>query len=567
MLNKEVMSKLLLSILLLLATSAYCVAQNLVPNPSFEDKQNCPGSFGQIACPLTTPPFPTTVTDWISAVPNSPDYYNACSGSIYASIPVNYHGNHPARTGSAYVGIVGFSGHPSNGPSGCYFEYVECKLTQPLQAGSTYIVSCYVQLASRKDTPAAVNLVAMKQLGAFLSNIRVDNYSTPINYTPTHLTQTNGAFMSSETNWQYISGEYTATGGEEWLTLGWFNYNNQNPAFQNVYPTTTLPNTPNISYYLIDDVSVIKKPSCDTVYNYTDTVLCNSNSLPITLNSTYTDASTQYSWSNGGNSISTNASIVGKYWCIATNGCNLTVDTFNIYLNDDKHYGSTDTLICSPDSITLSTRDNALSYLWSTGDTTHTISPTKYGSYWCTTQVGCSQYIDTIILKPLSLITNIDLGKDVDICDEQSITLGKLYPGDNNYSWNNGEGSCCILAQKQGLYILTVSDQCVTLTDSIRVDKHGCQDCFFVPSAFTPNGDGLNDILRPIPQCDIEHYIFRIYNRWGEMVYQTRTLNIGWNGQYKGQPADIGTYYYYIEYNTKQDETKRLHKGDITIIK
>lgn len=560
------MSKLL-AVVFLLTISFYAIAQNLVPNPSFESINNCPTSFGQIQCPLVTPPFSPTVNDWISAVPNSPDYYNACSGSIYASVPTHFHGTHPARTGNAYVGIVGYSGYPVNGPSGSYFEYVECQLTQPLVAGRTYIISCYMRMAFKFDPLHTPNIVALRELGALVTTTQTISNTTPINSSFTPLTRSTGGYIDSDTTWIYVSGEYKATGGEVWLTLGSFNDDNVNPDFGQVFPRTTLPLTTFMNYTLIDDVSVVEKPNCDTFYNTYDTILCNSKSLPLNISSSYTDAGVSYLWNNNVTNASVSATSTGKYWCVATKGCNLTVDTFNISLNDDKLYSSRDTLVCSPDSIMISTRDSALSYKWSTGDTTRFITPIEYGSYWCITEVGCSQYTDTIKVNPISRLTSIDLGDDVNVCEEQSVQLGKHYAGDNSYSWNTGDASCCIVAADAGVYTLTVSDQCITLIDSIRIDKHGCKDCFFVPDAFTPNADGLNDKLKPIPQCDIKHYEFRVFNRWGEVVYYSTTLYNGWDGRYKNVPVEIGAYYYYIEYNTHQNDTKKIYKGDVTVIR
>jgi gliding motility-associated-like protein len=101
--------------------------------------------------------------------------------------------------------------------------------------------------------------------------------------------------------------------------------------------------------------------------------------------------------------------------------------------------------------------------------------------------------------------------------------------------------------------------------DTIRVtvinDAH-----FFVPNAFTPNGDGLNDIFRPRAVGYSDLKFFRVYNRWGQEVYFSETLETGWNGTVKGVPGEIGTYYWVIRYVDRFGAEGML-KGDVTLLR
>lgn len=88
----------------------------------------------------------------------------------------------------------------------------------------------------------------------------------------------------------------------------------------------------------------------------------------------------------------------------------------------------------------------------------------------------------------------------------------------------------------------------------------------FVPNAFTPNGDHLNDILYVRGERVIKSFVFRVYNRWGEMVFESRDLNSGWDGTYKGQEAPPGVYDYYLEAVCDQ-EKNFVKKGNVTLIR
>ena len=86
-----------------------------------------------------------------------------------------------------------------------------------------------------------------------------------------------------------------------------------------------------------------------------------------------------------------------------------------------------------------------------------------------------------------------------------------------------------------------------------------------MPNAFTPNGDGLNDYLYPLNAYKASDLLFRVYNRVGQMVFETRDWTKKWNGKFKGQPADFGTYVWILVY-TDTDTGKRVQKKGSTIL-
>jgi gliding motility-associated-like protein len=89
---------------------------------------------------------------------------------------------------------------------------------------------------------------------------------------------------------------------------------------------------------------------------------------------------------------------------------------------------------------------------------------------------------------------------------------------------------------------------------------------FFVPTAFSPNGDGKNDIFRPISIGYRKLNYLRVYNRWGEKVYFGQSLDAGWDGTYKNKQADMGTYYWELSY-TDRFGNEGFLKGDVTLIR
>jgi gliding motility-associated-like protein len=98
----------------------------------------------------------------------------------------------------------------------------------------------------------------------------------------------------------------------------------------------------------------------------------------------------------------------------------------------------------------------------------------------------------------------------------------------------------------------------VTLTPYYQPD--------YIPNAFTPNGDGLNDVFRIGNMKHDKLVDFRIYNRWGVQVFHTNNKETGWDGTYNGTPQDMGVYNYYIEIEGA-DGLLRQFKGDLTLIR
>ena len=91
---------------------------------------------------------------------------------------------------------------------------------------------------------------------------------------------------------------------------------------------------------------------------------------------------------------------------------------------------------------------------------------------------------------------------------------------------------------------------------------------FYVPNTFTPDGDGVNEIFRPYGEgIDFSQYTMQIFNRWGELIYETNEPELGWDGTYKGKPVQVGTYIWKIV--AKEEYTPIIHDtfGHVNLIR
>jgi gliding motility-associated-like protein len=123
------------------------------------------------------------------------------------------------------------------------------------------------------------------------------------------------------------------------------------------------------------------------------------------------------------------------------------------------------------------------------------------------------------------------------------------------------------LPQNDIEYIVTVSNAFgCSANDSIRVHVYKFKADFLVPNAFTPNGDAINNIFRPIPIGMKSMDIFRVYNRWGQMVYSGTGNGTGWDGTFGGRPQEAATYVWYAE-GVDYLNNKIKKKGSVILIR
>ena len=88
------------------------------------------------------------------------------------------------------------------------------------------------------------------------------------------------------------------------------------------------------------------------------------------------------------------------------------------------------------------------------------------------------------------------------------------------------------------------------------------------PNVFTPNNDGRNDLFRPITIGRREIKTFRIVNRYGQAVYESKTgggIGWGWNGMFEGKPADVGTYFYLISFTCDKETVDQA--GEVVLMR
>jgi gliding motility-associated-like protein len=220
-----------------------------------------------------------------------------------------------------------------------------------------------------------------------------------------------------------------------------------------------------------------------------------------------------------------------------------------------------DTSVCNFKNFQVSSSLAGQSYLWNTGEISRTIDVTAPGTYWLDVfNNGCSGR-DSFTVKQLLPVT-VSLGGDTTVCSDKPVLLDAGTAA--NYLWNNGSSARTLLITKPGLYSVTVKsiDGC-SAVDSINIVSGECS--LYIPSAFSPNGDGINDGFSISGGIFTPSFTMKIFNRYGEIVYQTNDQSSKWDGTYKGVPVPMGMYLWFISY--KKNDNDIPLKGTVLLLR
>ncbi len=215
------------------------------------------------------------------------------------------------------------------------------------------------------------------------------------------------------------------------------------------------------------------------------------------------------------------------------------------------------------------------SYLWSHGDTAavttvHIGGDTSY-VLTVTNASGCTD-TDTLHIAVFDAF-DVEVSEDTLVCSGRPLTL--FASGGSSYQWSIGETTAAIdiAPLATTVYDLTITDaNGCTVSMAIKVavsDDLKCPDCAVLPNAFTPDGDGINDVFQVLSPEGIEVLDFRIYNRWGSLVHNSvqplPNGQMGWDGRWNGEPQPVGVYLYHVRVNASCG--MKVLTGEVTLIR
>jgi gliding motility-associated-like protein len=256
-------------------------------------------------------------------------------------------------------------------------------------------------------------------------------------------------------------------------------------------------------------------------------------------------------------------------------------DTVNADFTYSIKYG------CARDTIALFNNGAGVtSWNWDLDDRQHNTAQNPQGIYTIFTQknIGlivsnglCSDTTSQPVL--LDNYLKADFTVFADICPKEPVLFTGMAQGKiiSNF-WEFGDGATATTQTPS--YTFLTPDQQRTINVRYTVtDSFGCQNtavkpitvytsCYLaVPTAFTPNNDGLNDFLAPLNAVKAVNLEFLIYNRWGQLIYSTKDWKHGWDGTFKGLPQPTATYVWMLQYTNRDTGKRQQLKGTAVLIR
>lgn len=205
------------------------------------------------------------------------------------------------------------------------------------------------------------------------------------------------------------------------------------------------------------------------------------------------------------------------------------------------------------------------------------LTVTEPGVYFVdaeTAQSGCGVQVGIVV--PTGAVAQMGLPDVVEFCIDQVVYLETGVP--DPVLWNDGVTGPSRQVNAPGTYIATHTTDCGSVSDTVSVVEIPCGCLVFAPSAFTPDGDLINDAWRPSLDCEPEEYSLKIFDRWGVLIWETVNPEEYWTGGYRADNRPLEEKLYYVRDGlyafqlTFRDPTSRVRRieqkrGHILIIR
>ena len=286
-----------------------------------------------------------------------------------------------------------------------------------------------------------------------------------------------------------------------------------------------------------------------------DTLVCNSDFIEL---SATLPGVLSYQWSNGQTDSIARFFNPDTFWLklFLPGGCTVA-DTIVVNFSEDIEPMVIERrTLCAGEEITVDI--DPLEFVrvtWSTGSTDFSETFNTPGTYGVAAEKpdGCIEY-DSLYLLPPPGTDSAQVYSDTTFCAADG-GIRLLPPDSFDVRWPNNSDSLFIVNQTQ-VVRAEISDSCTNWVEFFSVNKVDCGCQVKIPNAFTPNGDGLNEVFRPIGTCEYTDYNLVIFNRWGIKIFETNEIGAGFDGKLNEEVLPQGAYMYRFTYETESVENR-----------
>ena len=493
--------------------------------------------------------------------PNSPGFV-PLSPPLYANTPTT----DPNATHTHY-------GSRFNGRR----TFAETRLKEPLVSQKEYVLEFWT---ARKWN----SYYTLGEISAYFSvdTFRFLDYKRQ-NIVP-QVTSTQDSIYNDTSNfrkWTHVKQSFVAEGGEEFLTLGNFNnYGNPDFPYRLMHFAPIPTQVPFRQYTFHGDyffAAIYLYDPLDSVFSVhlpNDTLLCPGDSL--TLHAFHTDsfkieATKTFQWSTGATDSSITIKQPGTYWVeVAYDNRWKQRDSITVryYPPYQSGLAGLDTTLCAGDSLWVQAAlDTAVSHQWLHGPSTAGTWLSDSGRYILQSSSYCGIWQDTLQVRYHPALEIDTSGLSGELCPQNDSLVLELDPlAFGEYRWSNGQIGPKAVYRSPGDENLQVISACdtlnypFTLNEKVECDTSG----IYIASAFTPNGDGLNDAFE-IVNLPAKNEL-QIFNRWGGIVFQAKPYRNDWQGtDPSGGDLPGGVYVFVLRYQF--DGAWQVKRGHFTLVR
>ncbi len=299
-----------------------------------------------------------------------------------------------------------------------------------------------------------------------------------------------------------------------------------------------------------------------------DTTLCPGSSLLLDARDV---AAITYIWQDGTTNSQLEANQAGIYTVTLEDNCgNKRSDDIEVayFETIESIELGNDTILCKGETLLLDANDPIIiSYRWQDNSTAPTFRVDREGLYTLTVQDRCGNLASDALVVQYEEIPFANIGTDTTACQGNVFRIDATAFNASYYIWQDGWGEAIYPAQETGSYAVEVGNQCGANTYTVFVEFLDCGPCKIgIPSAFSPNDDGVNDLLSVFSNCNFVKFEWRIFSRWGTLLFNTQNPQDTWDGKFQGAVLQPGVYIWALTYESDDGSATTLY-GDVAIIR
>ncbi len=284
------------------------------------------------------------------------------------------------------------------------------------------------------------------------------------------------------------------------------------------------------------------------------------------IDASYPDSNATYLWMDGSTNAYLNPAAEGlNIVIVELNGCFYT-DSLILEFAPIPLVNLEDTIICLGEYCLFNaTTVGATAYTWQDGSQSPIIIADEEGWYTVLVENENCYSTDSAYLGFKTIPIN-GLPEDTVLCEGQEMQFD-FENEDNTYLWQDSISSSSYTINNEGIYSLLITNECGSAKFNMLVLLEDCSCSLYLPNAFSPGNGGINETFEVFPDCELTYFSMKIFNRWGQQVFESEDVEDEWDGTLRGGILPQDVYVYKLEYSFDEDRSYESEIGTVTLLK